>query len=178
MGFQANMDKLLEGYGREEYENLLEAANAISADDKEVAKQMEAILNNPLKYFKENAERYGTRGIHFEDEDLARKFELAELLHLGMVDELEEQGYLFEVDWKCELEDFLWALEQLKGYCLISDVMNRVELDENDEVESWIQEINATLDGKAYISYVDINSDCYPLVIVSKDAYKVLNERL
>lgn len=90
---------------------------------------------------------------------------------LGMVDLLNEESYTFSVDYKCELEDFLWALEQLKTYSLIDIDLSSLNINENENIESWGEEINTVLDGKAYICMIDIDSDSYELIIVTADVY-------
>ena len=81
---------------------------------------------------------------------------------LSMVDLLDEEGYAFGIDYKCELEDFLWALKQLN-------------LNENEDVESWGEEINTALGGRAYICMIDIDSDSYELIIVNADVYEKIS---
>ena len=91
----------------------------------------------------------------------------------GMYDQLEEEGYLFSVDYKCELEDFLWALERLKNYNLIDIDLSGLDL--SDDVEVWIREINAALNGEACIGVVDIDSDSYELIITTCETYKKIS---
>lgn len=88
---------------------------------------------------------------------------------LGMVDLLNEDGYAFGVDYKCELEDFLWALEQLKTYSLIDIDLSSLNLNENENVESWGEQINTALGGRAYICIIDIDSDSYEIIIVNSE---------
>lgn len=170
MGFEQYMDELLEDYDREEHEDILETARAISADDKEVMKQMRLAVDQPRTYCKNNIERFDDRGIDFEDDDL----DADELLFLSMVDELEAHGYAFELDWKCGLADFLWGLGQMKNYHLVADVIPTVAFDENKDIEVWGKELNAKLGGKAHICYIDIDSDSYPLTIVTHEAFEAI----
>lgn len=88
---------------------------------------------------------------------------------LGMVDLLDEESYAFGIDYKCELEDFLWALEQLKTYSLIDIDLSSLNLNENENVESWGKQINIALGGRAYICLIDIDSDSYEIIIVSSE---------
>ncbi|MDE5649004.1 MAG: hypothetical protein K2I33_03775, partial [Oscillospiraceae bacterium] len=88
---------------------------------------------------------------------------------LGMVDLLDEESYTFGIDYKCELEDFLWALEQLKTYSLIDIDLSSLNLNENENVESWGKQINIALGGRAYICLIDIDSDSYEIIIVSSE---------
>lgn len=94
---------------------------------------------------------------------------------LSMVDLLDEEGYAFGIDYKCELEDFLWALKQLKTYSLIDINLSSLNLIENEDVESWGEEINTALGGRAYICMIDIDSDSYELIIVNADVYEKIS---
>lgn len=94
---------------------------------------------------------------------------------LSMVDLLDEEGYAFGIDYKCELEDFLWALKQLKTYSLIDINLSSLNLNENEDVESWGEEINTSLGGRAYICMIDIDSDSYELIIVNADVYEKIS---
>lgn len=163
------LNKFLKDYEREECEYLSEIAALISKNDAEVVKAVESAIDNPKKYLKRNAERFDDRSIDFSDEDFTDEFEPEELLFLAMVDELDERGYAFEVDWKCPIEDFLWSLEQMKTYGLISDVIGSLELDEDGEVETWGKTLNAALGDRARLGYIDIDSDSYVLIIVSPE---------
>ena len=94
---------------------------------------------------------------------------------LSIVDLLDEEGYAFGIDYKCELEDFLWALKQLKTYSLIDINLSSLNLNENEDVESWGEEINTALGGRAYICMIDIDSDSYELIIVNADVYEKIS---
>lgn len=94
---------------------------------------------------------------------------------LSMVDLLDEEGYAFGIDYKCELEDFLWALKQLKTYSLIDINLSSLNLNENEDVESWGEEINTALGGRTYICMIDIDSDSYELIIVNADVYEKIS---
>ena len=94
---------------------------------------------------------------------------------LSMVDLLDEEGYAFGIDYKCELEDFLWALKQLKTYSLIDINLSSLNLNENEDVESWGEEINTALGGRAYICMIDIAGDSYELIIVNADVYEKIS---
>ena len=161
---------IFKDYEREDHEDIFETAKIISGNDPEVMAAMEAALSDPVKYLKENAEQFSERGIYLDDEDSFEDLDDDEFLYLGMVNELEEHGFAFEFDWKEELEDFLWGLEQTKNYGLIEDVIKSVKLDRSDDVEAWGKLINEALGDKAKLIYIDIDSDSYPVAIVTADA--------
>lgn len=168
--------EFLEDYEREECKYLAEIAALISKNDAEVVKAVEFAIDNPKKYLKRNAERFDDRSIDFSDEDFTDEFEPEELLFLAMVDELDRGGYAFEVDWKCGLEDFIWSLEQMKPYGLISDVISHLEFDEDNDVETWGKTLNAALGDRARLGYIDIDSDSYVLIIVTPEVFAKISE--
>lgn len=93
----------------------------------------------------------------------------------GMYDQLEEEGYLFSVDYKCELEDFLWALSQINNYSLIEGTVSGLQLDKTRDVDTWGEEINAASGSRTYICMIDIDSDSYELIIVTADVYEKIS---
>lgn len=176
------LKQIFEDYELEDGKDILEQARAISQDDSQVVKAVGYAVAEPLKYFKNNAARFKERGIDFNNHELAGEFEPDDLLMVAMTDELKERGYSVEVDVKCGLEDFLRALEQLKTYYLIADAIpeqkNKISgifTDEGD-VDVWIEEINGELDGKAYVLYNDIGLDSYPLIIVTPEVFRELED--
>ena len=63
-------------------------------------------------------------------------------------------------------------MKQLKTYSLIDINLSSLNLNENEDVESWGEEINTALGGRAYICMIDIDSDSYELIIVNADVYE------
>lgn len=168
--------ELFEDFDSEDGEDIFKTAKMISGNDPEVVKAMKLAASDPIKYVRSNAKRFAERDIELDDPDCCDEFDAGELLYLAMVDKLEEQNYAFEFDYKCSLEDFLWGLRLLKNYELIADIVKTVKLDENEDIEAWGKEINAAvdeasgaddLDNKAALCYMDIDSDSYPLTIIS-----------
>lgn len=160
---------IFDDYEREDHEDIFETAKLISGNDPGVMTAMEAALSDPVKYIKETAELFSERGIELDDEGSFEDLDADEFLFLGMVNELEEHGFAFEFDYKCEVEDFLWGLEQLNNYGLIEDVIKSVKLDRSDDVEAWGKLINEALGDKAKLVYISIDSDSYPIAVVSAD---------
>lgn len=163
------LKEIFKDYNREDHVDIFETAKLISGNDPEIVKAMEAALNDPVKYIKENAGQFSERGIEFDDEDSFEDLDADEFLYLGMVNELEEHGFAFEFDYKCELEDFLWGLEQTNNYSLIADVIPTVKYNEEDDIEIWGKALNEALGDKARIIYIDIDSDSYPVAVVTKE---------
>lgn len=145
--------------GKGGYSYILEIARLIT-DNETVCSNLKNALDNPDKYFSENEWRYVERGIAVNKTD--RKV----LYWLALVDELAEGGCVFEVDYKCELEEFLRALEQLNNYGLIKSAVSSLDFHDDGDVEVWSEELNAALSETAFVCYFDIDSDSYPLTIV------------
>lgn len=136
----------------------------LMTDNEAVIANLSTAIEDPDSYFADNAARFAERGIDVKNGSRG------EMYWIALTDELCESGCAFEVDYKCELEDFLWALEQLDNYGLISDDIGSLKLDEDEDIEAWGEEINRALAERAFVCYIDIDSDSYPLVIVSGDA--------
>lgn len=166
------LKEIFEDYDRGDCEDILETARAISGNDRRVAAAVNAALDDPKKYIKQNASRFSERGIELDDEDSLDGLDADELLFLAMLDELEAFDYAFEFDYKCGLEDFLWGLTQIKNHELIKDVLKTIELDEDGDIEKWGKQINKALGGKAYVCYMYIDSDSYPLTVVTPEAFE------
>lgn len=143
-----------------------EIAGLISENNSDVMEKIDLCIEHPQAYSQQNAERYEERGIDADDADYD------EICWIGMVDELSENGYLFSVDYNCGLEDFLWALSQIKSYSLIESTVSKLKLDESQDIEAWGEEINFALKDEAFLCMVDIDSDSYELIIVNHDVYE------
>lgn len=172
------LEVIFENYDRSQFEYMLRDAAAISRDDPEVVKAIEEMLADPVEYLKQNADTFEERGIELSDNDLPDYFDEDDLLEMAKIDALEEGFYMVEVDEKCDIDDFFDALEEIETYDLIAAEMPRIknELDADAGVEEWVYRINELLDGKAYVIYNDIDTDSYPLTIVSSETYAVLTE--
>ncbi len=150
-------------FEKNDFSVILEIAELISSNNKAVSDRLKFCVERPEEYFSECSERYTERGIDVNNR------EKNTLYWIGMVDELAEQGFLFSVDWNCELEDFLWAMEQIKTYPLISDEISSITFDENCDILEWGRRVNEAV-GKARLCWVDIDSDSYELIIVTTEA--------
>lgn len=162
MGLFGNLFGKKEG-GRGGYSYILEIAKLMT-DSETVLGNLKRALESPDKYFSENEWRYAERGV------VVGKTDRKTLCWLALVDELAEGGCVFEVDYKCELEEFKGALERLNDYSLIESAVSSVKLNEDENIEAWGEELNKALGEKAFVCYIDIDSDSYPLVIVDGGA--------
>lgn len=156
-------------------------AAIICGGDTDVLHAIDDMLSNPKKYFKRNAERYDERGIDDEEiQDIMEdgdEEEQTELFWLGMVDELIAGGYVAEVDYKCSKDELLYALSALRSYQMLrnkfsSDMLNCTD----DDISTLCSEISKLMAGTAKIGYIDIDSDSYPLFILTAASGKSADE--
>lgn len=146
---------------------IVEIAELISDKDTNVTEAIKECVRDPWGYGEENPEGFEERGIDVIGEDTTNANEIC---WICMVDKLQENGYLFSVDYNCEAEDLLWALSQIKTYSLIKDAVSELELDTSKDIEAWAEEINLAISG-ALVCMINIDSDSYELIIVSHDVY-------
>lgn len=149
---------------------ICEIARMISSNNSDVMEKINFCVSNTSEYIKVNSQLYENA---YGD---INNYDTDTLCWLGLVEELADIDYLYNVDYKCELEDFLWALKQIKTYNLIDIDISSLNLSENEDVESWGEEINTALEGRACICTIDIDSDSYDLIIVSGDVYEKISK--
>ncbi len=164
------LKEIFKDYDRGNFEDILETARAISGGNRRVVAAVDAALDDPKKYIKQNAKRFEERGIRLDD--IPDGLDADELLMFAMLDELEIFDYVFEFNAEYERADFLWRLSRLKTYGLIKDAVGGLVLDEDGNVETWGKAINGALDGKAYICYIHIEGENYPLAIMTHETFE------
>ncbi len=162
MGLFGNLFGKKEG-GKGGFSYISEIAKLLT-DNETVHANLKRALAEPDKYFTDNEWRYAERGF------VVGKTDRKTLYWLALVDELAEGGSVFEVDYKCELDEFRGALERLSNYGMIESVFSSLDLSEDGDIEVWGEELNASLGEKAFVGYIDIDSDSYPLVIMDGGA--------
>ena len=139
--------------------NVLEIAKLISSGDETVLKDVTACTEDPANWFTAHQDRYGERGVDSaSDPDLIQ--------WLGLVDILEEYGWVCERDWKDELEDFLFFLQNLKGYQALQLTLDPDWFDEDDDISAWCGILSEKWEGVC-VAAIDIDSDSYVLFPVA-----------
>ena len=63
------LKEIFADYYREDCEDILETARAISGNDRRVVAAVNAALDDPRKFIRQNAKRFDERGIELDDED-------------------------------------------------------------------------------------------------------------
>ncbi|MBG9792935.1 hypothetical protein ABD76_10715 [Paenibacillus dendritiformis] len=140
---------------------LLNLSKRLSLGSNEILQNVRLAVDNPSKYFHENRNRLDERNIDELTEELP---------WIALVDELIENGFAFEVDWKesnyriCEIIDVL--LEK-KSFSLLewqwADEGNYDEL----STAEFLHEVSQRLKAHSIsLAYVDIDSDSYVLIVV------------
>ena len=156
-------DKLF-GKGKKKggYSHIADIAKLI-APESGVSEKLAGAFAEPYEYFIKVEWRFDARNL------VIGMVENEKLFWVSLVDELAAKEFVFEVDYKCELEDFLDALKRISSYDTIKAAVENIQFDENESAEKWGAQINAALGDTAAVCWFDIDSDSYPLVILSGD---------
>lgn len=133
--------------------------------DADTAAKLNSCIDDPHAYYDENAEIYDERGVASDtDEDT--------IIWLGIVDILIEQGKLFEFDYSVECEDFIYGINEINYYDLTFD---QDSMDKDANITEWLEVLhNEWVQSGFVIAGMDIDSDSYPVFIISKDVFDKL----
>lgn len=134
-------------------------ARMISSGDATVLREVTACMEHPVSWFSEHQDRYEERGV-----DSAGDTDLVQWL--GLVDILEEHGWVCERDWKDELEDFSYFLQNLQGFQALGLELDPDWFDEDDDISTWCGILTEKWEGVC-VAAIDIDSDSYVLFPVS-----------
>ena len=137
--------------------NVVEIAKLISSGDKAVLKDVSACTEDPIGWFTAHQDRYGERCILSSDDP--------ELIQwLGLVDILEEHGWVCERDWKDELEDFSYFVQNLHGFQKLGLELDPDWLDEDEDISAWCGVLTEKWAVQGVrIAAIGIDSDSYVL---------------
>ena len=156
-------------------EILLKIAGILSANDREIIKKLELILEDFRNFLRNNI---NFKYIDDEIKAFSNK-EKIELKVMAMVLLLSENGYICYLDWKCELEDFQMISDVIKKVSIDKNICNikDLNLDEDDDIEIWSKEFNKVFSKKdIFIGNINTNSDSYSIFPVNKENLKKLRE--
>ena len=136
---------------------LVEIAQAISGGDAAVLKDISACTEDPLAWFEAHQDRYEERSVD-SDSDV-------ELIQwLGLVDILEEHGWVCERDWKDELEDFSYFVQNLRGFQKLGLELDQDWLDEDEDISAWCGVLAEQWSAQGVrMAVIGIGSDSYVL---------------
>lgn len=158
------------------YNDIFDVAKAVSENDPEVVNAVRFLLDEPLKYFRERAQKYLERGIDFDNENFYDEFMVYDLLELASINELEDRGYVSRVNLDCKLPEFRQGLAKVKDYEKIKGIADNFELIEDGDIVIWTEELNAELDGKAYIAFIiEMIEEKFALAITDRETSEKIN---
>lgn len=83
-----------------DYSFIADIAAFITDNDSEVVSKLRECASDPWAYAEKNAARYLQRGIFVSDREAN---DIDDICWIGMIDELEENGYLFPCDYSEEV---------------------------------------------------------------------------
>ena len=87
----------------------------------------------------------------------------------GFAHELEVASLAVYMDWKTELEDFLWLLQPLADRQGLS--LDQSWCQESDSIPLWAQAIDEKWNQEGYcLGSMDLDADGYFLVVMKKEA--------
>ncbi len=136
---------------------VVELARVISSGDEAVLRDITACTEDPAGWFTSHQDRYRERCILSSDDP--------ELIQwLGLVDILEEYGWVCERDWKDELEDFSYFVQNLHGFQKLGLELNPDWLDEDEDISAWCDVLTEKWAAQGVrIATIGIDSDSYVL---------------
>lgn len=172
MGFLSKIFGLNEAdASKKDHSFIVDIAALISDNDSNVVSHLQECAADPWRYAENNAERYAERGVDVRNRE---ETYIDDICWIGMTDELSENGYLFPADFSAEVDDVLWGLSQLKNYGLIEEYIDGIDAQGDEDAEDLAHKINSAVKG-ACVCMIDIESDSYELIVVSKDVYKKIS---
>ena len=97
----------------------------------------------------------------------------------NLYEKLVSKGYAVELDYKCELEDFIYYVQKLicnksldTGEDLTIDLS---ALDEDQVIMDWCASLNSTWENYT-LAGMDIGTDSFVLLVLSNEEFKIAQE--
>lgn len=172
MGIFSKIFKMRKSYSPENFSYIIEIAELISENDCNVVKNLTQCIDDPFIYSEGMKNRFLERGICVSQKET---IDVDNICWIALIEELSDNGFLSEIDYKCDLDEFLFAIKKLKKYPIIADSVQMINMHQSDDAETWIKAINVDLNGKAFIGMIDIDSDSYEIIIVTSDVYEKIS---
>ncbi len=142
----------------QESETADERNNERNNERKAVLDEVTKCVYHTQEYLIEHKEQYLDRGLLEDDEEE----DVGTLWLCGLVDILSEYQYVCELDWKTELEDFIYSVESLKGVLALGLRIDPQWFSEEDDIPQWCKVLLEKW-GRPDLCFADIDmeSDCY-----------------
>ena len=97
----------------------------------------------------------------------------------NLYEKLLSKGYAVELDYKCELEDFIYFVQKLIDNKSLDTSENltidTAALDEDQCIMDWCAQINATWKTHTLVG-MDIGTDSFVLLVLSNEEFKIAQE--
>lgn len=94
---------------------------------------------------------------------------------IALVDALQNAGVLYECDWKMDGEELVYCLQEMAKPLALEfnpHVLQALEKQDIDTTHSFSKSITQLLAPDYIAVFLDIDSDSYPLMIISKTILK------
>lgn len=142
----------------------LRLARLLTNGDMSVLRDMDfADSRSASKFFHSHKQDFAERGINTMSDFAA--YDSGKIWLLGLVDILIKHGYACELDWKENIEEFVWAVSQLFAVRAMDLPVDNFGFFEDDDVESWLAKLNETWQTHDFrLLQIDIESDSFVLV--------------
>ncbi|MEU7786599.1 DUF6630 family protein [Amycolatopsis sp. NPDC049159] len=136
---------------------LVAVATLLAPDTPEVAARAAAALEDPAAYVREHADRLDDRGIDEPFDGLP---------WIALVDALADHGLLAEVDWKEAPDEITARLRALRSAPPADELWTSLAASELPTYDFLETAGNRLRETGAALAVLDIESDCYPLVLL------------
>lgn len=158
-------DQLLARFVMEGNEHpILQIARSITSNEKDIMSKLELCVKNPREYYNES---------NFESCRYCENVDDIGISWLAMVDLLIENNYCCELDYKDELDELMYALQELKSKI---DIENS-SFDAEGEIYGWCKEINKELVTKSMcVAELSIDSDSYVLFVCEIEKFNYISK--
>ena len=115
----------------------------------------------------------------FMTETKLRSMEELEDSWWNLYEKLVSKGYAVELDYKCELEDFIYHVQKLiRNKSLNTSenlTINTAALDENQCITDWGAVLNSTWENYT-LADMDIGTDSFVFMVLSNEKFKTAQE--
>lgn len=143
--------------------DLLLELSRLLCDEGSLESEIRLAENQPLNYLGQFSDSMQERGIESA---------IPELPWIAMVDGLARRNLLIELDWKDDPEELIETsmklLEDHHRFSAISENLLKLEPYVDEDIEEFLPQLNRKLlPYKVQLARLDIDSDSYPLAIIS-----------
>ena len=115
----------------------------------------------------------------FMTETKLRSMEELEDSWWNLYEKLVSKGYAVELDYKCELEDFIYYVQKLIHNKSLDTSENLTidpaALDEDQVIMDWCADLNSTWENYT-LAGMDIGTDSFVLMVLSNEEFKTAQE--